>query len=232
VSTGDGFDPIAGLGSLGDPVRRRLYDHVASCAEPVARDDAAAAVGIGRTLAAYHLDKLADAGILSVSYARPAGRSGPGAGRPAKRYSRSQRELSVSVPPRNYRLLAGLLVEAIAAEDSGTVRSALAATARTAGRAGAAGRGVTEALRAWGYEPVRTAAGVIELRNCPFDRLTRSHAEVVCGLNLQLIEGMLDAVGAPPQSAVFAPRTGRCCVTVQDPARRESPHRSAANEQR
>ncbi|HET9876758.1 MAG TPA: helix-turn-helix domain-containing protein [Mycobacterium sp.] len=214
TSARDGLAPLAGLSSLDDPVRRRLYRHVASCDDPVARDDAAAAVGISRTLAAYHLDKLADAGILSVSYARPAGRTGPGAGRPAKRYTRTRQELSVSVPPRNYALLADLLVAAMADDGAGTVRSAVTAAARRAGQASAAQHGVLGALSECGFEPALTPDGHIELRNCPFDRLARQHTELVCDLNLQLIQGMLEAAGDSPQRAVLAPCDGRCCVVV------------------
>lgn len=211
----DGLDPLAGLSSLDDPVRRRLYQYIASRDDPVARDDAAAAAGISRTLAAYHLDKLADSGILSVSYARPAGRGGPGAGRPAKRYSRTRNELSVSVPPRNYGLLADLLVAAMDSDDTGeTVRVAVEAAARRAGRASGSEHGVIGALRACGYEPVLNAAGRIDLRNCPFDRLARRHTQLVCGLNLQLIQGMLEGVGEPPERAALAPCDGRCCVVV------------------
>ena len=211
---GDHIDPVVGLGSLDDPVRRRLYDYVASCDEPVTREDAAAAAGISRTLAAYHLDKLAEAGILSASYARPAGRSGPGAGRPAKQYSRTQQELSVSVPPRDYKLLAELFAEAVSGDDSGVVRSAVMAAARKAGRAGASDD-LIGALCGRGYEPVEAADGGIELRNCPFHRLVHQHTELVCGLNLQLIQGMLEAVGEPPERATLAPREGRCCVAVR-----------------
>ncbi|WP_255450290.1 metalloregulator ArsR/SmtB family transcription factor [Skermania sp. ID1734] len=211
-------DPVAGLSSLDDPVRRRLYEYVASRDEPVSREDAAAAAGIGRTLAAYHLDKLADAGIFSVSYARDDGRGGPGAGRPAKRYTRTQDELTVSVPPRNYALLGGLLADAVAADETGAVRATVDAAARRAGRAAASGRDVTSALRDCGYEPVEDADGRIELRNCPFHQLSRRHTELVCGLNLELIRGMLDGVGEAPQRAVLVPRSGRCCVVVQPKA--------------
>lgn len=220
ISAGDGLDAVAGLSSLDDPVRRRLYEYVASRDEPVARDDAAAAVSISRTLAAYHLDRLADAGILAVSYARPPGRSGPGAGRPAKRYTRTQQELSASVPPRNYVLLAKLLVEAVTADRSGGVGTAVTAAARTTGRASAVGGGVADSLYGCGYEPVQTVDGDIELRNCPFHQLMSHHRELVCGLNLELIRGMLEAGGDRPSRAVLAPREGRCCVVVRAPQRR------------
>lgn len=50
----------------------------------MSRAEAADAVGVARTLAAFHLGKLVDAGLLEVAHRRLTGRSGPGAGRPAK----------------------------------------------------------------------------------------------------------------------------------------------------
>ncbi|HZE14687.1 MAG TPA: helix-turn-helix domain-containing protein [Mycobacterium sp.] len=220
IDAGHGVDALAALSSLDDPVRRRLYEYVASCDEPVGRDDAAAAVGIGRTLAAYHLDKLADAGVLTVSYSRPPGRSGPGAGRPAKQYSRTQQELLASVPPRHYELLAELLADAIATDDSGTVRATVAAAAYKAGQASASeSTDLLDALRSCGYEPAQTTDGQMELRNCPFHQLAHQYTELVCGVNLNLIQGILKAVGDRPQRAVLTPREGRCCVVVRAPRR-------------
>ncbi|WP_345964472.1 helix-turn-helix domain-containing protein [Streptomyces sp. BRB040] len=210
-------DAISDLSSLDDAVRRRLYDYVRTRDEPVGREEAAGAAGISRTLAAYHLDKLADAGLLATSYARPAGRGGPGAGRPAKRYARTDEELSVSVPPRDYGLLAGVLAEAVAADDSGTVREAVAAAAHAAGRS-AGGEDLTSALRGCGYEPATTTEGGVDLRNCPFHRLAREHTELVCWLNLHLVRGLLEAGGQPAGRAVLAPRPGHCCVVVDPPA--------------
>ncbi|MBP2369593.1 helix-turn-helix transcriptional regulator [Pseudonocardia parietis] len=206
-------DSVAGLSSLGDPVRRRLYDCVAARDEAITRDDAAAATGIGRSLAAYHLDKLAEAGLLTVDYARPPGRGGPGAGRPAKRYTRTQQEMAVTIPPRNYALLATLVTTAVAADTTGTVRAAVDAAARAAGQA-AGTTDLMDALRAHGYEPATDPDGGIELRNCPFHRLAREHTELVCGLNLELIAGLLEAAGQAPQRAALHPRPGRCCVLV------------------
>jgi predicted ArsR family transcriptional regulator len=213
TSEDPGHDPISELSSLDDPVRRRLYEYVGARDGPVAREDAAAATGISRTLAAYHLDKLADAGLLATSYARPAGRSGPGAGRPAKRYVRARRELTVSVPPRDYALLAGVLAEAVAADRSGAAREAAAEAAHAAGEA-AGGPDLMTALRTCGYEPAEITEGCVELRNCPFHRLADRHTELVCGLNLHLMRGLLAASGEPPGRAVLAPRPGRCCVVL------------------
>ena len=104
---------ISVIAVLEDPVRRRLYDFVSARGDEVSRNEAAQAAGIGRTLAAFHLDRLAAAGLVEVTFARPAGRSGPGAGRPAKRYRRTAVEHQVSVPPRDYRTAAELLAEVV-----------------------------------------------------------------------------------------------------------------------
>jgi len=116
---------LASVSCLDDRVRDRLYAFVSSRGEPVRRDEAAAAVGIGRALAVYHLDKLVESGLLTASYQRPLGRGGPGAGRPAKVYSRSRGEFMVTVPHREYQLAARLLVQAVAADRSGQARAAL-----------------------------------------------------------------------------------------------------------
>ena len=164
---------LNGLSHLDDPLRRQLYEYVIESDGPVSREQAAAAASIGRTLAAYHLDKLAEAGLLTVSYQRPAGRGGPGAGRPAKLYTRAARELTVSVPPRDYELLAKLLVASVEQDGSGAVRAAVNAAAAEAGRraGGQTGGNVLGALRNCGYcrGPAMTVASP-----CEIVRFTRS----------------------------------------------------------
>ena len=198
-----------------DPVRRHLYEYVTSRSGPVTREEAAAAAGIGRTLAAYHLDKLTEAGLVEAGYARPEGRGGPGAGRPAKHYVRVDRELSVSVPARNYLLMASVLAEAVAADANGAVRTAATRAARQIGHAAADGSDLETALRGCGYEPVRTQDGIV-LRNCPFDQLSKSHVELVCGLNYDLIDGLLEGIGQGGGEAVLAPQEGQCCVVIRN----------------
>ena len=70
--------------------------------------------------------------MLTASYQRPPGRSGPGAGRPAKLYIRSDREFAVTVPRREYELAARLLVQAVEADAGGNSRAALLEAARLA----------------------------------------------------------------------------------------------------
>jgi predicted ArsR family transcriptional regulator len=209
---------MSALSTLDDPVRRELYQLVADTDGPVSREDAAAAVGIGRTLAAYHLDKLADADLLAVTYQRPDGRSGPGAGRPAKLYSLAKRELTISVPPRDYRLLAAILVAAIERDTDGTVRTVVGQAAREAGFQAAqhADGDLIAALRDCGYLPRTDHDGDISLRNCPFHAVAKDHLDVVCGLNLEMIKGVIAASSSNDAQAELNPRPGHCCVQLHN----------------
>jgi predicted ArsR family transcriptional regulator len=214
---------ISVIAVLEDPVRRRLYDYVAAQAGGVSRAEAATATGIGRTLAAFHLDRLAEAGLVEVTFARPAGRSGPGAGRPAKLYRRSMAEHQVSVPPRDYRAAAELLADVI---DVTGAEPELQRAARS--RGAAAGRAarqqspalpdddlVTGALAAQGYQPYRDG-GDVRLRNCPFHLLADRHPPLICGMNLALLEGLLSGAAVTGLSARLDPRPEECCVVLQD----------------
>ena len=232
MSLPPGGPDLASLSSLDDPVRRRLYEVVAGQAGPVGRDEAASAAGIGRALAVYHLDKLVESGLLTASYQRPAGRSGPGAGRPSKLYARAEREFAVSVPPREYELAARLLVQVVESDSSGHSRAALgeaahrlgaelgsrfradAATPPGAGQRDAARRDVESALAQQGYEPSGVDDSVIRLRNCPFHRLAERHRDVVCGMNLALVEGLVTSLEANGWRPVLDPRPGHCCVAI------------------
>jgi len=220
-------DDVASLGSLGDPTRRALYGYVSRQGEPVGRDEAAAAAGIGRTLAAYHLDRMVEDGLLEVSFARRTGRRGPGAGRPAKLYRRASREFSISLPPRDYELVARILAAAVERDPSGQAWSALRASAESFGRDVAAevegrlaGRSeadrtlvLEEILDERGYEPFHDEDGVIRLHNCPFDRLAAAHRQTVCGMNLALL-GQAAASPKGTLKAVLDPRPGLCCVAL------------------
>jgi predicted ArsR family transcriptional regulator len=216
-----GLEAVTALSALDDPVRRRLYEYVCAQTGPVGRDEAATGVGIGRPLAAYHLDKLAAEGLLTVAYERrTTRRAGPGAGRPAKLYARADREISASVPPRDYGLAARLLAEAAASDATGTTARALADAANRLGRELAhdvadAPRTIEEALRERGYEPYEGDDDALRLRNCPFHTAARSHPDVVCAMNLALIGGLLDGLGAEEVDAVLEPAPGRCCVAIR-----------------
>ncbi len=211
---------LAVLSHLDDPLRRWLYQYVAECDGPVSREQAADAAKIGRTLAAYHLDKLADAGLLAISYRRLTGRRGPGAGRPAKLYTRAAQEMTVSVPPRDYELLARLLVASVEHDASGAVREAVNDAALEAGRraGGEAGGDLAAALRDRGFLPEADDDGRIVLRNCPFHLIAQDHKDVVCELNLRLVEWVIAACADPRAHAELDPGPDRCCVVVRNAA--------------
>jgi predicted ArsR family transcriptional regulator len=71
----------------------------------------------------------------------------------------------------------------------------------------------SEVLARHGYEP-RIVAEELCLANCPFDRLATDHTELVCGLNLALIDGVLDGLQVERLRARLAPQPGFCCVKV------------------
>jgi predicted ArsR family transcriptional regulator len=207
------MDPLGALSSLGDATRRRIYGVVAAAPAALTREEVAAQAGIGRTLAAYHLDRLADDGLLTVTRERRTGRSGPGAGRPAKLYARSEREVTVSIPPRDYHVAARLLADAAAADATGDTARALAGAAGRLGRELAAEGGDLETvLRERGYEPYEDGPGVQRLRNCPFHAVAQRHPEVVCDMNLALLEALVEDRDV---TASLEPGPDRCCVALR-----------------
>lgn len=277
---------VQAVAVLEEPTRRRLYEYVAGQEAPVSRDDAAAALGIPRTTVAFHLDKLTDEGLLDTCYERRSGRTGPGAGRPAKLYHRSDREIEITLPERQYAVAGQLLAAAIQDSENGDITpreavnrraeeygATLGRTARThhkpvtphnkplakaedelpveaqdelpvdvrdevavkardelpvKGRGDLRVEGRDEVLvegwgevlvgvlEAQGFEP-RVEADGIALANCPFRRLAKEHPQLVCGMNLHLVAGLLTSLGTPLR-AEFAPTAGHCCVRITGPA--------------
>lgn len=220
---------IAAIASLAEPIRRRLYFYVARRRRDVGRDEAACALRISRALAAFHLDKLVDQGLLQTSYRRLSHRRGPGAGRPAKLYRCSPRQLDFTLPQRRYELAGRVFARVLTDAPSPTARRALERTARARGRElGAqarrsAGADLLAVLGECGFEPAR-ANGEVRLRNCPFEVLANEARPLVCGMNLALVRGLLAGVAVPGWRARFAPEAGACCVVLTMPQGR-STHR-------
>jgi len=157
---------LAAIGLLQDPVRRALYEHVVAAGGEVSRNQAAEAAAVGRGLAAFHLDKLVEAGLLEATFRRLGERRGPGAGRPAKLYRRAAGEVAASLPPRTYETAAHLLAEAV--EQTGADLELQAAARRAGVRAGRrqpreGGPAVERLLAARGYEPYRVGPAVAQL---------------------------------------------------------------------
>ena len=228
-------DPIQVAAVLAEPTRRGLYKFVVARHEPIGRDEAAAAVGISRELAAFHLDRLVDAGLLVTEYRRLTGRTGPGAGRPAKLYRRAAGDIEFSLPRRHYERAAELMATALDRLGRGTGLEAVARIARERGRAlgvdaadlpeeastdqrGSFAR-LFDLLLGAGYEPELEPAGDLCLRNCPYDALVQEHRDVTCGMNLAWAEGVVDGLGASDVDVELDPEPGRCCVVFHPGAR-------------
>ncbi len=223
---------IAAIALLDEPIRRGLYLYVAVRRCEVGRDEAARALRISRALAAFHLDKLVQQGLLDASYRRLTARRGPGAGRPAKLYHRSSRQLNVTLPERRYELAGRVFARALTAA-APAARGALERAARAEGRTlGAVARGRTgvnggadrllantlAVLDECGYDPARVN-GEVRLRNCPFDALANECRPLVCGMNLALMRGVLAAAGTRGTRAELRPpEAGSCCVVLKTPA--------------
>ena len=221
----------AGVGALEDDLRRRMYMEVRSRRRPVSREEVAEAVGVSRKLAAFHLDKLVERGLLVASYARPPGRSGPGAGRSAKYYEPSDREFDVSIPERTYDLMGSILAEAIDRQSPDEdVRSTAKRVARergeTLGRAERERRSLPrpgaeramsvakDVLSTCGYEPY-TEDGGVRFHNCPFHTLAEQNRDLVCGLNRELVQGITNGLGNETLSVKLLPRPHECCVELR-----------------
>jgi predicted ArsR family transcriptional regulator len=222
---------ITAVAALEEPARRALYEWVAAAGRAVSRDEAATATGVSRALAAFHLDRLVKDGLLEPEYRRLTGRTGPGAGRPAKLYRRADREIAVTLPERRYDVAADLLATALEDASRHVPPAAVRSVARQAGRvAGAFARtkagprpsrarrrtALLETLRDRGYEPREAEAGEIRFANCPFDALVEDHRDLVCGMNLSLAEGLVEGLGGDTLTARLDPQPGVCCVALEE----------------
>jgi predicted ArsR family transcriptional regulator len=223
---------IAAIAALDQPLRRDLHELLSGQDGWITRDDAAAALDVPRSVAAFHLDKLAEVGTVEVRFERTTGRQGPGAGRPSKLYRLAADELAASVPERHYDL-AGSLLAAAAAESTRSGRpvkeclcdAAHAAGVRLGAEAGDAARAarrtaqrreaVLAVLAQQGYEPEVARRHEIALGNCPFHRLAEQERDLVCGMNLDFLGGLIEGLATEgPLTARLDPSPGHCCVRI------------------
>ena len=217
----DSLHGVTEIGLLADDVRRELYLYISAQPEPVGRDQAAEALGLPRHQVKFQLDRLESGGLLVADYKRLSGRSGPGAGRPAKVYRRADRDISVSLPGRDYALAGELMAEAItrATRDREPIEDALAHVAAERGRelgeralgSGAPLEIAAEAMTRFGYEP-RVEGDQMMLMNCPFHALAQKHTALVCQMNEALLGGMCERIGG--LTSRLDPGDSRCCVVL------------------
>jgi predicted ArsR family transcriptional regulator len=221
----DGFaQRVSKVGALSDPIRRALYRFVARQPGAVSRDQAAEGIEVPRHTAKFHLDKLVDEGLLTTEFRRLTGRTGPGAGRPAKLYRRTRKEIAVSLPQRRYDLASQVLADA--------VERALGGTPMADALREASDQAAAVILEAWpqddpdeltrvedvltrlGYEP-RPDGDALMLGNCPFHRLSADHRELVCGMNRQFVQSLRDQLGCDHLEATDVEPGPGCCVRIQ-----------------
>jgi predicted ArsR family transcriptional regulator len=221
---------VEAVSVLADEVRRGLYEFIRRVHRPVTREEAAGAAGISAKLAAFHLDKLVVAGLLTSRYDSPGGVRR--VGRKPKVYEPSATDIRISIPERRPDILAEILVDAVL--DQGRGEDARSAALRTARRRGEELGATTRArtrpgrlgpersltlsesvLEEHGFEPDRRSPTEVRLLNCPFHPLAARSPGLVCGINHAFLDGFLTGLRAAGIDAVLAPHQGRCCVELR-----------------
>ncbi|MDP9445186.1 MAG: helix-turn-helix domain-containing protein [Actinomycetota bacterium] len=223
------MDPVGGdvraVAVLAEPQRARIFSYLASAPGSRTRHEVGEALGIGRTLVAFHLDKLQHAGLVEAAPAAP-GTGRPG--RPAQRYRVVQEEVGASVPPRRYALLAEILVQAAGEQALGErLQDAARRVATRRGRELAAAHcdaGPSRRSRSDTLDVVLTQAGYaprddgrrVVLTNCPFQRLRVLDTALVCSINAALAAGYLQGLDVGDElTARLRPDPPNCCVVLE-----------------
>jgi predicted ArsR family transcriptional regulator len=194
----DRWDVVA---TLVDPSRRALFEYVRRQDHPVGREEAAAATGVSRGLAAFHLDKLVEAGLLGARYEAPAGPRGRG--RTPKVYV-PLGEVAITIPARRDDLIADVLAGAyLSHREPDEVAYSLGTSHSVAD------------LAALGFEP-EVSDNLVRLGNCPFHALAARHGSLICGIAMSFVGGV--AANSPGFVAVPDPSPGGCCVALRRPS--------------
>lgn len=225
-----GVSVLTAIAALSDPFRRRLYRFIRRSHGPVNREQAAASVGISRKLAAFHLDKLVEVGLLHATHERVG--HVRKVGRTPKVYQPTQAVVRISIPEHQHDLLAEILLDAVVnqradenaqqaalrlAQQRGEELGGVERTRIRPGRLGAE-RALTlteYVLARYGFEPARDNPTAIRLRNCPFHPLTHRAPELVCAINHAFLTGFLHGLQATTVHAVLAPHPPECCVRLR-----------------
>jgi predicted ArsR family transcriptional regulator len=193
--------------SLGDATRRAIYISVRESADPVTASQIASLFGLHANVARHHLDKLVADGYLHVDHRRRPGKQGPGAGRPAKHYETTPKEVSLQFPERRYDLLAELLLRiverlgmdeatAMAEEVGMEYGRELAAEIGLPEEAGfnSAVQAIAKAMMGVGFDASADVEGhMMVTKYCPFGDTATDHPAIVCRLDQGIVRGLLEA---------------------------------------
>ena len=196
--------------TLGDATRRGIYITVRESVEPVTAGHISELFDIHTNVARHHLDRLVADGYLQVTRKRRSERRGPGAGRPAKHYETTTKEISVQFPARRYDLLAELLARIVERVAPDTAAGIAEEVGREYGRELAAEVGlakdsgfetavaaVARVMMGVGFESeANTDDRVIVTRFCPFGEAASNHPEIVCKLDQGIVAGLLESANA------------------------------------
>lgn len=224
------FDLTVGdlTSALGDPTRRAIFIAVRESAEPMTSATVAELFGLHPNVARHHLDKLAGDGYLQVSRRRPSGRTGPGAGRPAKCYEATSKAIDLTFPTKRPDLLIELLVRLV----DRVAPAGIAAVAEEVGRhygrelAGEIGspgddgyesavKAVAQAMSGLGFDIALDPLGDpgrLLTSHCPFGAAAVGFPDVVCSLDRGLVGGLFEGLHQRCQPVVH-PHTDEACVT-------------------
>lgn len=208
------------VAALAEPIRKAVYEFVRTSEDAVGRDECASTLKLARNTVAFQLDKLADQGLLHVEFRRINGRGGPGSGRPSKLYSTAQRDVSASIPHREYALAGSIMAKAIerAGAQDRPVATVLAEVARETGQSiGVRAESLLQALSDHGYRPEVHQDGSVGLLDCPFHQLSANHRAIVCSMNLELLTAAVDGAQAPYRACFDPPSNEHHCCVHLDP---------------
>lgn len=201
--------------SLGDPTRRAIYIAVRESPEPMTTSKVAVLFDIHPNVARHHLDRLADDGYLRVGHQRRSG--GPGAGRPAKTYEPTNKEVSVHFAPRRFEMLTEMLFKVLAEVAPPNVSEVAEKVGRAYGRELAAEIGapddpgydeavqaVASAMTGLGFSVDPDVAGQRLLTShCPFGETATNHPDVICSLDRGIVAGLFGALSVPCNPVVI-----------------------------
>jgi predicted ArsR family transcriptional regulator len=179
------------VSALQDPTRRRILLDFYVHQPEWTTADVAAAVGVHRTVAHAHLERLVALGYLISSQRRGA------AGKPAKLYRLTERQIELSYPIRRFARLAALLAQALRGSADGI------GAAREVGRGHGASmvtepagspESVLRELIPLGAEYVLSDGDVVA-RNCIFRQACEQARDIVCELHAGILEGAFRKAG-------------------------------------